>query len=184
MRYPASETAEKHTRILEQAARLFRVRGFSGVSVSEIMKATGLTHGAFYNHFESKDALMVECIAHASEQSLQHLGQAQQSPRQMLDYVQLYLSGAHRDAPGEGCVMAALAGEIAREPVVKACFTAHFKGMLTRLSAHFPWASKRSARRDAIRMISSMVGAVILARALDDSDLSDEILREVAAQFK
>jgi len=60
MRYPAAETAEKHERILDEAARLFREQGFSGVSVSEIMKATGLTHGPFYNHFDSKEELMAE----------------------------------------------------------------------------------------------------------------------------
>src|ERR1700743_2818552 len=62
MRYPAEETAEKHRRILQQASILFRERGFSGVSLSEIMKATGLTHGAFYNHFESKDDLIAKSI--------------------------------------------------------------------------------------------------------------------------
>ena len=62
MRYPAAETAEKHTRILEQASGLFRRRGFSGVSVGEIMRATGLTHGPFYNHFASKEALLAETI--------------------------------------------------------------------------------------------------------------------------
>ena len=64
MRYPAAETAEKHQKILDEASRLFKERGF-GVSVSEIMKATGLTHGPFYNHFDSKEALMAECIEHA-----------------------------------------------------------------------------------------------------------------------
>src|SRR6202044_3740203 len=67
MRYPAAETAEKHARILDEAARLFRERGFSGVSVSEIMKATGLTHGPFYNHFDSKEALMADSVMHGMQ---------------------------------------------------------------------------------------------------------------------
>jgi TetR/AcrR family transcriptional repressor of nem operon len=72
MRYPAAETAEKHQKILDEASRLFKERGF-GVSVSEIMKATGLTHGPFYNHFDSKEALMAECIAHSAGSALDDL---------------------------------------------------------------------------------------------------------------
>src|SRR5271155_3143577 len=73
MRYPAAETAEKHERILNEAARLFRERGFSGVSVSEIMKATGLTHGPFYNHFDSKEELMAESVVHGFQRTLDGL---------------------------------------------------------------------------------------------------------------
>jgi TetR/AcrR family transcriptional repressor of nem operon len=184
MRYPASETAEKHARILDAAARLFRERGSAGVSVSEIMQATGLTHGAFYNHFASKDALMAESFAHASSKSLEALTQAQQSPQDMIAYVQKYLSAAHRDTPGEGCLMTALGSEIPREPTAQSGFTAYVRTTIEKLTAHFPWPSKRSARRDSIRMLSTMVGAVILARAVNDGELSDEILREVRAGIK
>jgi TetR/AcrR family transcriptional regulator, transcriptional repressor for nem operon len=179
MRYPAAETAERHTRILEQAARLFRERGFSGVSVSEIMKATGLTHGPFYNHFASKEALVAESLQHASEKALAEMTLAQQSPEQMVAYVRQYVSEAHRDAPSEGCLLPAFGSEIGREPTAQAGFTAHLTGMITRLTASFPWPRKRSARGDSIRMLSAMVGAVMLARAVDDAALSDEILREV-----
>jgi TetR/AcrR family transcriptional repressor of nem operon len=184
MRYPAAETAEKHTRILEQAARLFRERGFAGVSVSEIMKATGLTHGPFYNHFASKEALVAESIEHASSKSLAEMTLAQRSPEQMVAYVRSYLSESHRDAPGEGCLLPALGSEIGHEPTAQAGFTAHCKGMLARLAASFPWPAKRSARGESIRMLSAMVGAVMLARAVDDPALSDEILREVRSGFK
>lgn len=184
MRYPAAETAEKHTRILEQAARLFRERGFPGVSVSEIMKATGLTHGAFYNHFESKDALIAESLAYASSKSLALLSADPQSPRTLSAYLQDYLSAEHRDAPGTGCLMAALGSEICREPVAQEGFTAHVKASLTRLATHFKGTAKRSARHDAIRVLSSMVGAVILARAVNDAALSDEILQEVRREFQ
>ncbi len=184
MRYPASETAEKHVRILDAAARLFRERGSAGVSVSEIMQATGLTHGAFYNHFASKDALLAESLAHASSKSLKDLTQAQQSPQEMIAYVQKYLSASHRDTPGEGCLMTALGSEIPREPMAQSGFTAYVRTTIEKLTAHFPWPSKRSARRDSIRMLSTMVGAVILARAVNDAELSDEILRDVRAGIK
>ena len=90
MRYPAAETAEKHQKILAEASRLFKERGFDGVSVSEIMKATGLTHGPFYNHFDSKEALMAECIVHAGDAALAHLDEAAQTP-EAVSYTHLTL---------------------------------------------------------------------------------------------
>jgi len=183
MRYPASETAEKHDRILEHAARLFRERGFGGVSVSEIMKSTGLTHGPFYNHFASKEALMAESLAHASDEALARLATFEQSPEQMREYVRQYLSSEHRDAPGQGCIMPALGSEICRAPVAKAAFTSHARAVIGRFAKSFPWSAKRTARRDAIRMLSAMVGAQILARAVDDPELSEEILDAVRSEF-
>jgi len=184
MRYPAEETAQKHARILEQASQLFRERGFSGVSVSEIMKATGLTHGAFYNHFDSKDALINKSLEYASSIQTAGLTEAQQSPESMIEYVRYYLSDEHRDCPANGCLMAALGPEVSREPVARSVFTTHLKTTITRFAAHFPWSKKRSARRNAIRLLSTMVGAVMLARAVDDPEFSDEILREVRADYE
>jgi len=184
MRYPAAETAEKHARILEEAARLFRERGFAGVSLAEIMKATGLTHGPFYNHFDSKEALMAESVAQASAQSIAGLDRATSDEAGKLAYVRGYLGPAHRDAPGAGCVIAALAPEIGREPRVRAAFTVHVKALLDKLLGHFPWPAKRAARGDAIRMLCTLSGAVALARAVDDEALSDEILREALAGFE
>ena len=103
MRYPAAETAEKHQKILAEASRLFKERGF-GVSVSEIMKSTGLTHGPFYNHFESKEALMAECITHSAADALVELDAAGQTPEGMRAYVRDYMSHEHRDARAEGCL--------------------------------------------------------------------------------
>src|SRR5271167_23432 len=105
MRYPAAETAEKHVRILEAASRMFRERGFSDVSVAEIMKATGLTHGPFYNHFPSKQALMAEAITHASEETLRGLDAVEQSEDGKSKYLSGYLSAEHRDHPGQGCLI-------------------------------------------------------------------------------
>lgn len=180
MRYPAAETAEKHQRILDAASRLFRARGFADVSVAEIMKATGLTHGPFYNHFASKQALMAEAIAHASAQTFGRLAEAPPSQAGKAAYLQAYLSAAHRDDPGDGCVIAALASEIGREPTVKAALTDHLKRLIDKMAAHFPWGPKRDARAETIRSLTLMTGALILARAVDDEDLSVEILREAA----
>jgi TetR/AcrR family transcriptional regulator, transcriptional repressor for nem operon len=181
MRYPAAETAEKHRRILTAASRLFRERGFAGVSVAEIMQATGLTHGPFYNHFPSKHALMAEAIGHASAETFERIAETDPSAAGKAAYLAAYFSRAHRDDPGDGCLMAALASEIGREPAAKPAMTAHVKGVIAKLAAHFPWGRKRDARGDTIRLLATSVGALILARAVDDEALSAEILREAAA---
>jgi TetR/AcrR family transcriptional repressor of nem operon len=179
MRYPAEETAEKHRAILEQASILFRERGFDAVSVSEVMKATGLTHGAFYNHFESKDALIAETLGDVSEKTLGVMREATASPESMREYIQDYLADYRRDDAGNGCLMTALAADVARTPTIRPVFTRHLKGVLDNLMAPFGKAKKRDGRRDAIEKISTMVGAIVLARAVDDPALSDEILAGV-----
>ena len=179
MRYPAAETAEKHTRILNEAARLFRERGFSGVSVSEIMKATGLTHGPFYNHFDSKEALMADSVLLGFKDTLDGLNATEGTAKGRAEYVKRYLSAAHRNAPGMGCTMAGLASEIRHEPQVRGAFTDRLKAVIEAVATHFPWPSRRTARGEAIRMTASMVGAMILARAVEDERFSDEILSEV-----
>jgi TetR/AcrR family transcriptional repressor of nem operon len=178
MRYPAAETAEKHQKILSEASRLFKERGF-GVSVSEIMKATGLTHGPFYNHFDSKEALMAECITHSAAGALVELDEAGESPERMRAYVRDYLSHEHRDARAKGCLVAAFAGQAEGTAGVGASLTAYLKSVIDRFTRNFPWRTKKNARGDAIRMLAAMYGGVVLARAVDDEVLSEEILREV-----
>ena len=181
VRYPPEETAKKHARILEQASILFRERGFSGVSLSEIMKATGLTHGAFYNHFESKEDLIAKSIEDTSGKALESLREGAARGAVPAQFVDGYLTKQHRDDRGNGCMMAGLAGEIAREPAAQPAFTRHVEGMLDGFTAPYAKAKKKNARRDAIRTLSSIVGALVLARAVDDPELSDEILRETRA---
>jgi len=180
MRYPASETAEKHEKILKEAARLFRERGFDGAGVAEIMEAAGLTHGAFYAHFPSKDALKAEAVDRAFAQSDRRVyaltANAGDAKRAFLDS---YLSGAHRDHPGTGCPMAALGPEIVRDSGARNPFTQGVKRILDGVVSRFQWEHKSIARRNAIHLLSAAVGALILARAVDDPDLSAEILGSV-----
>ncbi|MCO4876569.1 TetR/AcrR family transcriptional regulator [Paraburkholderia caribensis] len=178
MRYPPKETAEKHARILEQASLLFREHGFSGVSVSEIMKATGLTHGAFYNHFESKEDLISKSVETTSTAALASMQEDASLGESMAQFVEKYLSEQHRDNPKNGCLMAALAGEIAREPAAQSAFTRHVKAMVANFTEPLAAAKSKNARRQAIHTLSSIVGAVVLARAVDDPQLSAEIIRE------
>jgi TetR/AcrR family transcriptional repressor of nem operon len=179
MRYPAEETAEKHEKILTGAARLFRDKGFANASVGELMKSAGLTHGPFYNHFPSKEALMAEAIEFAMGGSLAGLEKYRSDPDGKAKYFTAYLSTAHRNNPGTGCPMAAMAVEVGREAMLKEPFTRQLKGVLEKMMRYFRWRSKRSARSESIRAMSAMVGAMVLARAVDDEALSAEILREV-----
>ncbi len=180
LRYPAAETAAKHQRVLEEASRLFRDKGFDGVSIPELMKAAGLTHGSFYNHFNSKTELASACIIDGATKSLSDMGNAEPSQVGKKAYVDTYLSETHRDDPGSGCFMAALGSEIRRAPSARGAMTRFVSSFIDKLTMHFPWSTKRHARRDAIRMTAALVGGLILARAVDDQALSQEILREVA----
>ena len=177
MRYPASETAEKHTKALQAASRLFRERGFSGASISEIMMATGLTHGSFYNHFDSKEDLLAEAFAHASDQSLTALEKFASSEEGKQEMFREYLSSEHRDDPGDGCIMAALATGFKTQPKTRNVMTIHVESLIVKFGEKFPWSSRRKARKQAIQALATMVGALILARVVDDSQLSNEILK-------
>ena len=180
MRYPASETAEKHEKILREAARLFRERGFGGAGVAEIMKAAGLTHGAFYAHFPSKDALLAEAVECALAQldRLIDVRTAEESDPKRA-FLDSYLSAAHRDHPGSGCAIAALGPEIARDSAARKPFTQRVKHMIDGMAGRFLWKRKGAASRNAIHLLSAAVGALVLARAVNDPRFSNEILDSV-----
>jgi TetR/AcrR family transcriptional repressor of nem operon len=180
MRYPSDQTAERHEKILQEAAKLFRERGFNGAGVAEIMKAAGLTHGAFYAHFPSKDALEADAVEHAFAQSGRRVyaltAEAKDRKQAFLDN---YLSAAHRDDPGSGCAIAALGPEIARDSAAREPFTRRLRHMIDGMAGRFRWKRKGAGRRNAIHLLSGAIGALVLARAVDDPRLSDEILESV-----
>jgi TetR/AcrR family transcriptional repressor of nem operon len=168
MRYPAEETAAKHERIVKEASRLFRERGFENVSVSEVMKAAGLTHGAFYAHFGSKEELQAAAVAYGIKVSL---GRMQRNKKNRGSYADRYLSRRHRDNPGDGCTMAALAQEVARStPELKAAFEQGLREIIPAIGGE---------RKEAIFSVAAMIGGVVLARAVQDPRLSEEILKSV-----
>ncbi|NPD70027.1 TetR/AcrR family transcriptional regulator (plasmid) [Lichenicola cladoniae] len=183
MRFPPAETAEKHEKILNESSRLFRERGLSGVSVGDLMKAADLTHGSFYNHFASKQDLVAECVAHVCALAEGQIELATPTGAGKRAFVAKYLSVAARDNPGRACLMSSLGPEIAREPTVRPAMTQYVYTFVAKLATHFPWPRTRDARRDAIRMTASMVGALVLARAVDDEALSREILLTVTRQL-
>ena len=170
MRYPVEETAAKHERIVKEASRLFRERGFDNVSVAEVMKAAGLTHGAFYAHFGSKEELEAAAVAYGQKVSLERM-QRSKNKKSKESYDDRYLSRWHRDNPGDGCTMAALASEVARSrPELKVAFE---QGLADILSA------KGGDRNEAIFQAAAKIGGILLARAVRDPRLSDEILKSV-----
>jgi TetR/AcrR family transcriptional repressor of nem operon len=171
MRYPAEETAAKHDRIVQEASRLFRERGFENVTVGEVMKAAGLTHGAFYAHFKSKQELQEAAVAYGQDVSAGRARSYGATKKGRRAYAERYLSPRHRDNPGDGCTMAALAQEVARStPEIKAAFERGFEKILSELGG---------GRKEAIFQSAALVGGVVLARAMQNGKLSDEILETV-----
>jgi len=171
MRYPAKETAAKHERIVKEASRMFRERGFENVTVGEVMKAAGLTHGAFYAHFASKKDLEKAAVAYGQELSAGRARGYGGSKKERHEYADRYLGTRHRDTPGDGCTMAALAQEVARSsPEIKTAFGAGLEEILS---------ANGGDRKEAIFRTAVLVGAITLSRAVQERALSDEILETV-----
>jgi len=180
MRVSKAKAAQNRRAILAAAARLFREHGVSATGVDSVTAAAGLTHGAFYSQFGSKEAIAAEAVRDALKDSrkLWRRLAERNGPRQAFGaIVAQYLSPAHRGAAGQGCVVAALAGEIARQPDrVRAAFTAELKEGLDYLAAVIYPDDPSSGYDAAIVAFASMAGAMILARAVSDEDLSNRIL--------
>lgn len=182
MRVTREQASQNRDRVLEAAAALFRERGFGGVGVVELMNAAGLTHGGFYGQFESKEDLKAQACEHASERTLEGWRQAAlRRPEDPLGaLVAAYVSTSHRDHPGSGCVVAALGAEAAREgQKVRRVVSDAANSLFETLVSVVPGRSRAEKRQRAAVTLASMVGAVVLARAIDDEKLSNEILRAV-----
>ncbi len=170
MRVSRQQVEENKRTILEAAGRLFRERGFESVTVTDVMKAAGLTHGGFYGYFKSKDDLIARTLAELQ-------GGSEPPSVDLTTVADRYLSPEHRDDFGHGCPVAALASEVIRQPAeARAEMTAGLKRQFVRLGKVAPGPDEEHRRRAAIGTWSAMVGALILARMTDDAALSDEIL--------
>jgi TetR/AcrR family transcriptional regulator, transcriptional repressor for nem operon len=173
MKVSREQVQQHRERILAAASRLFRERGVDGVSVAEIMNAAGLTHGGFYGHFESKDALVQEALAYKKPSSWR----TRLAAASAAEYADAYLSTRHRDDPGNGCPIAGLGSAVARgSAAVSTTLTKAVTSEIDRFSAASPGTTPAQRRRTAIAAVSAMVGAVVLARIVDDKELSKEIL--------
>ncbi|SFD35716.1 TetR/AcrR family transcriptional regulator, transcriptional repressor for nem operon [Bosea sp. CRIB-10] len=179
MRVSREQMAENRERILDTAATLFRERGFDGVGVADVMKAVGLTHGGFYGHFSSKDDLAAQALGRAFVDSNRWAAEAKATEPQvpLRGIVNQYLSPAHRDDAGHGCPVAALGSEVARQGgASRLAATEGVRAAIKGLSAVAPGATADERRASAIASYATLVGALVLARMVDDAALSDEIL--------
>jgi TetR/AcrR family transcriptional repressor of nem operon len=184
MRVSKKTAAKNRERILTSAARLFRENGISATGVDAITEDAGLTHGGLYSQFGSKEAIAAEAIRFAlarSKRVWQRALEGNPGKRALPAIVDGYLSRAHRDAPGTGCVVAALGTDIARQPRrVRQAFTREIKDELEFLSRLMSNGDHSRSYEDAIVAFASMAGALILARAVNDEALSDLILKSTA----
>src|SRR5271167_1608305 len=184
MRVSKKTAAKNRERILTSAARLFRENGIGATGVDAITEDAGLTHGGLYSQFGSKEAIAAEAIRFAlarSKRVWQRALERNPGKRALPAIVDGYLSRAHRDAPGTGCVVAALGTDIARQPRrVRQAFTGQIKDDLEFLSRLMPNDGHARRYEDAIVAFASMAGALILARAVNDEQLSDLILKSTA----
>jgi len=181
MKVSREQVAANRDQIVATAAALFRERGFDDVSVAEVMRGAGLTHGAFYGYFPSKDALAADAAAHAMAESVERwnslLGAG--GHRGLAALVDRYLSPLHRDRPGAGCAIAAVGSEVRRQQgTTRKAFS---DGMMDEVELLASFLPDRPAerRRKAIAIVAQLVGGMIMARATGKTALSDEILSAV-----
>jgi len=186
MKVSRERCAENRQRILDVASKLFREKGFDGIGVADIMKGAGLTHGGFYGHFASKDDLIAEACARAISGSVNSWAQIVEQGHDdaAAAIVDGYLSTKHRDRPGTGCLFAALGPDVARQgKPIRRVFTEGVRARLEILAGAVAGRSRAARRRKALATMSGLVGAMVLARAVDDPSLSEEILAAAAAEI-
>jgi len=175
-----SHKARTRQRILDEAARVMRECGTESIGVASLMKRVGLTHGGFYAHFDSREALVQAVIAEMftdSTQRMQPLWQQSDPAERLNTLIDYYLSETHRDSPAEGCPMPALVSEVGHLPEeAKAIFTQGVASMLQRLSELLAELGLREAEALASSLLAEMVGALALARACPDKALSATML--------
>ena len=182
MRLTKGQAEQNRQLIVETASRMFRLHGMENVAVADIMKESGFTHGGFYNHFKSKDALAAEAIAAAFDGVASNLSEKLASgkhPHESLSsFIAQYLSPTHRDTKSGGCPAPALSGDAARNgKTVQTAFVKGIEAYLDIIAAQIG-GDEQEAREQAIALYSGLVGAMMLSRAVKKSDpaLSDELL--------
>src|ERR1700687_4780625 len=180
MRYSKEHKLETHARIVKKASVRLREKGAHGIGVADLMKDAGLTHGGFYAHFDSREALVIEAFAHAMDRGTERWRKlAEQTPpdKRLATIVDSYLTAVHRDDPGNGCAIPTLGAEIAREsPKTRKAFAAKLEQMIDMLAAQIPDVPRKAARKQAMAAIATMMGTLVLARIAGSGDFSDEIL--------
>lgn len=181
MRYSPEHKQETHDRIVRKASVRLREKGAHGIGVADLMKEAGLTHGGFYAHFDSREALVIEAFGYAMDRAMEHWRKRsdQVAPeKQLSQMVETYLSALHRDDPGHGCSIPSLGAEIAREsPKARKAFAGKLDEMVEMMADFIPDVPRKTARKQAIATLATMAGTMLLARIAGSSELSDEVLK-------
>ena len=180
MRYSREHKQETHARIVRKASVRLREKGAHGIGVADLMKEAGLTHGGFYAHFDSRDALVIEAFGYAMDRSMEHWRKtAAETPaeKRLAMIVDSYLTTLHRDDPGHGCAVPALGAEIAREsPKTRKAFAAKLEQMIEMIADQIPDLPRRIARKQAAATLATMMGTLVLSRIAGNGEFSEEIL--------
>jgi AcrR family transcriptional regulator len=179
-RAAARSKAQTHERIVDVAARAIRRSGYNGTSVADIMKDAGLTHGGFYAHFPSREAMLAEAADRAGSEgvALMQRMTASSPPQQALPaMMRAYLSQEHLEGTDTGCAIAALGSEMPRQaPEVRRAATHRIKEMIDLVARQSPDWGQPGAHERALVTVATMVGTLVLARAVDDAKLSKALL--------
>jgi TetR/AcrR family transcriptional repressor of nem operon len=186
MGHSQADKAESHDRIVQVAAARFRENGVDGIGVADLMKDAGLTHGGFYRHFDSRDELVAEAVERALREgarAVDAVANIKESP--LAAVVDGYLSTAHRDDLATSCAVTTLAADVARSnDRARSAYTRQVGAYLELLSKLIAGDKPKSRRTKAIAALSTLVGAVSMARAVNDEKLSREILKAAADELK
>jgi TetR/AcrR family transcriptional regulator, transcriptional repressor for nem operon len=186
MRVSREQADKNREHVIDVASRLFRERGFEGIGVADLMKEAGLTHGGFYGQFKSKEDLKVQASRRALSRNKDRWAEvlAETPSEKLAALARFYLSDAHRDRRGEGCALAALGGDAPRYgPELQAAFKDGIEGYLEFLDGIMSASSGEERRDKTIAALSTMVGALVLSRAVGDEALSQKILSAAAGEI-
>jgi TetR/AcrR family transcriptional repressor of nem operon len=188
MRYSDTHKEETRARILSVASRQVRARGPDGVSVADVMAEAGLTHGGFYAHFKSKDALIGAAIEAAFENRRAYFRNQPEAADDAVfleRFVDSYISEIHRDRPERGCPVATLSSDIPRQgEAARAAFDAGVKGLIQTIASRLTVGEPEDRDALAGSLVTEMAGAVALARAVSDPELSDRLLEQSRRSVK
>jgi TetR/AcrR family transcriptional repressor of nem operon len=181
MRYSKEHKFETHERIVKKASVKLREKGAHGIGVADLMKDAGLTHGGFYAHFDSRDALVIEAFTHAMDRSTarwRKLSEETPVEKRLSKIVNTYLAPVHRDDPGHGCAVPTLAAEIARESAkTRRVFAGRMEQMIDMLADQFHGMPRKAARKEAVAALATMMGSLVMARVAGNGEFSEEILK-------
>jgi AcrR family transcriptional regulator len=175
----SSKKEETRERILRAASRAIRKHGYEGVGVADVMKEAGLTHGGFYAHFESRDALLAAAADQEGVESSEHLSRAIAAAKpgqELMALVDAYLSDGHVAAPEKGCAIAAAGTEVPRQHAdVRRAANRRIKDIIGLVERQLPEWGRSAGHDKAMGIAATLVGSVVLARAVDDAQLSKRI---------